>query len=363
MKKLIRYTTRIAGSLLLLLGLAWLSIGVYTLLNKDRLLKDAKAEIVRQVNGDWQIGRMDLSLLQHFPYISLQLSKVVLRDSGWQRHHHDLLEAEGISIRLSLFKGLFNRRPQADKIFLEQGAFYFFTDTAGYTNATVFDGPNKGKRNKKISPPDISLRNMRFIWEEQNKKCLYDLFVKQLDCRMRQEQRALDLQVNTSLHLNDCSFNTEKAPFLRDKEISGRFALQLNTASRILQGNRILFLLDGHPFHLSGRFFPDVRPDPFSLTLETSAIPYRLAAGLFPLHLREKLDDYAIDRPVSLTLIIDASLADKPKPMVTARLTVADKLFISYKGPFYQGDSIPAPVPENLDLDSLRWAPFKRNNR
>ena len=74
---------------------------------------------------------------------------------------------------------------------------------------------------------------------------------------------------------------------------------------------------------------------------------------------------YAIDRPVSFTLTIDAGAADNPAPLITARLSVKAKedLHIFYKGPLYDTDSISSLSRGKLDLDSLRWAPFKKNNR
>jgi len=365
-KKILRYLIRIAGGILLLLGIAWLLLCGYIQLNKPGLLRKARMEINRQVKGgDLQIGQLDFSFFRHFPYITLRLSNTLLRDSSEQQQHPNLLEAGNVFIRLSLFKSLFTGHVQADKLFLEHGSLYLFTDTAGHSNMSIFHSRNPGEKGSHPEFPDIALTDMHFVLDKQDKKIFFELELQRLDLGIDKVERTLNLRVNTAMTVKKLFFQTGKGSFLTDKKLSGQFSLRYHTGSKILQGKDVPMELEGHPFLFSGRFFPDVSPDPFNFTLQASAIPYQQAAELFPLYLRENMKEYAVDRPVSFTLTIDAGVADNPAPLITSRLGLGEKgdLHIFYKGPLYDTDSVPSLSRGSLDLDSLRWAPFKRNNR
>jgi hypothetical protein len=267
---------------------------------------------------------------------------------------------------------------------------YLFSDSTGYSNVSVLrrldweknpdHGPGRDQRGifTDAVVPDLSFDQMRVVIEKDDtigRKELFDLHIRSLDCTIKKAIRSFQLRINMNMRVNTVTLDAEKENFLKDKDLSGRFDLQFNTASKILEGKRVNLSMDGQEYLLSGRFFADVSPDPFLLSVQARGIPYPQAVGLFPLHIREKLSAYDIKSPVSLKLTLDAGAADKPYPQVTAGLIVGGKedaqagvvnkvagegLNIHYKGPLYESDSIPALGHETLDLDSAGWAPFKK---
>ncbi len=117
-----------------LLFLFWLALAGYVEIKKKSLLEKARTEINKQINGSVQIGQLDISLFRHFPSITLRLSDVVLRDSAWPQHHHDLLQAGNVYISCSLLRSLRHRRIELSTIFLEHGTINFYQDSTGYNN-------------------------------------------------------------------------------------------------------------------------------------------------------------------------------------------------------------------------------------
>jgi AsmA-like protein len=320
-----RWALRIAGGICCVFLLAWILAGAYVLLNKQSLLKKARTEMNRRTGGDVNIGDIDISLFRHFPELSLHLSKVSLHDSLWQQHHHDLLRAENIFIRFS-FLSLFSGHPRVDKIYLQQGAIYLYTDSTGYSNTSIFQKLKQGSQDKtpqkEVKPPDIALDNMRFVLDKQDLHKIFDFDILHLDCPIERNDRFLELQVNMDLKVNSFTFNMEKGSFLKNKTISGKFDLRFNTASHIIQGDKLPLQIDGHPFLISARFFPDVSPDPFSITIQAPDILYREAASLLTPALQQKLDQYDIDQPISLNAVIDAGSADDHEPLLNIRMTL-----------------------------------------
>jgi hypothetical protein len=323
LKKVLRYIFRIIAVFLGLLILAWLLLVGYVLLKKPDLLKKVSTEIKDRTGGDGSIGDIDISYFRHFPYVTLHLSKVILHDSLWQIHHHDLLKAENVDLRISLFSSLFAGRPRVDKIFLQQGSIYLFTDSTGYTNTSMLhqrDSTTTDKREMKW--PEISLADMKFVMERQDKKKLFDFDIRQLNGHIEKNNRTLFLELSTDMQVNSFSFNTEKGSFLKNKSLSGHLRLQFNTASKILQFNKQSLQIAGHSFLFSGRFFPEVSPDPFFLSIETQEISYKQATALLTPILQQKLDQYDIDKPVSVNVTLDAGSADDHTPQINIRMNL-----------------------------------------
>ena len=328
MKKILRYSFRIAGTVLCLLFLFWVALAVYIELKKDTLLEKARTELNKRIGGTLQIGQLDISLFRHFPSITLQLTDVTLRDSAWSQHHHDLLQAGNIYISCSLFRSLLKRRVELSTVFVERGSLYFYTDSTGYSNTYLLRDDKASARASATKaegdPPAVAFSNVRWVIDMQNKHKLFDLDIGQLHAIIKREERLLLFTITTEMKVNSFAFNTEKGSFVKDKPLSGHFAVSYNTASKILQADKATLNIAGHNYIFSGRLFPTVKPDPFFLTIETENIPFRQAAALLTPNLQQKLDQYDIDKPISVHVQLDAGAADEPDPQIQIRV-VLDK--------------------------------------
>jgi len=282
---------------------------------KQTIIQKARTEISNRLHGDATIGDMEVNFLHHFPNITLHLSKVTLRDSLWQQHHHDLLDADNIYLHLAIFRSLFSGGLRLGTVYVEGGSIYLFTDTTGYSNISALKSrgdPPQAARKGETHFPDLSLRDTRLVMEKQDKHKFFDLEFRQLDCSVNEEGRAFSFNTHMDALVKSFAFNTEKGSFIKDKTLAGNFTLQFHTGSKILQFNKAAVRIDGHPFVLTGRFFPDVHPDPFTLSIRTTNIPYRKATALLTSPIQQKLDLYEIDKPVTIQAELDAGNADDP---------------------------------------------------
>ena len=337
-----------------LLFLFWVLLACYVELNKDKILEKARTEIKSRIGGTLKIGQLDISLIRHFPSVSVLLTDVELRDSAWARHGHDLLKAERVYAACSLFRSLFHRRVELSTVFLEHATLYFYTDTSGYSNTYLLKirggikgdsagTPSNGQPDRQpnrqpdgqsgtpaVSPsddesgalPTVVFSDVRWVIEKQDRHKLFDLSIPRLTAAIEREERELRFDVNTTIAVRQSSFNTEKGSFLQDKPLSGHWRFTYNLASHILQADKARINIDGYPFTISCRFFPTVRPDPFFLSLDAQKLPYRLAASFMTPHLRQKLEEYDIDKPVAVHAQLDAGNADELQPQIQVRLNL-----------------------------------------
>ncbi len=325
MKKFKRYTIRIAGTILCLLLLCWIGVAAYVQFHKQELLEKAKTAFREQLGGDAEIGAVDISFFRHFPSIAVRLSNVTLRDSAWKQHHHDLLKAGNVFVSCNLWKSLLAQQVQLGRVDLEHGQVYFYTDSTGYSNAYLLSNrhPAKAAKGKPAEPPDISITDMHFVMERQDKHKLFDFDIRRLFCSSSTVSgRQLHLDLDPEIVVNSFSFNTEKGSFIKGKKLTGHFAIEYNTASKIVQFNKATVKIDGHPFVFTGRFFPAVSPDPFMLTIETENVMFRQVTALLTPNIQQKLDQYDIDKPLTIHAQLDAEAADDPEPHIQVKTAV-----------------------------------------
>jgi hypothetical protein len=299
----------------------WVLLAVYVEWKKDSLLEKARTEINSRIGGTLQIGHLDISLFRHFPAVTLSLTDVSLRDSAWQRHRHDLLQAGRVYISFSPFRSLFHGRVELGSVFIENASLYFYTDSTGYSNTYLLKDRGGAPASSSASGangglPTIVLSDVRWVMDREDQHKLFDLGIRRLTAVIDREDRMLRFDVNTMLAVRNFTFNTDKGSFVRDKQLSGHFGFTYNLASHILQTDKARMDIDGTTFVFSGRFFPTVKPDPFFLAIDAERIPFRVATALLTPRLRQKLGEYDIDKPVSIHVQLDDGAADEREPLI-----------------------------------------------
>ena len=307
-----------------LLVIGWLALAGYIFIRKPALLKTARTELRAKIGGESSIGDIDISFFRHFPNISLHISKVTLRDSLWERHHHDLLKAEEVYLGLDVTRSLLDWRLQLGKVYLEHGSIYLYTDSTGYSNTAGLSHQQQGRQDKDIRPPDCALSDIRLVIERQDKDKIFDFDIRQLNSSVDKEGRQLRFGMNVNILVRNLVFRADKGSFIKDRLITGHFTIAFNTGSKVLDFKKARLQIGGHPFLFSGRFFPDVSPDPFFLSIETENIQYKDASALLTPALQQKLDAYEIDKPVNVLAQLDAGSAEDAKPLITVRMDVRD---------------------------------------
>ena len=335
MKTILRYTFRIAGTILCLLLLLWVSLAAYVQFHKTSLLERAKRELGERLQGQLHIGGLDIAFFRNFPSISVRLTNVAWRDSAWQLHRHDLLNAAEIDLSCNPWKCLLVRHIALGTVILRHGQAYFYTDSTGYTNTYLFRPRKPASGGKPGDLPDLALNDIHWVMERQDKHKLFDLDIRHLNCAIKRDDRLLSLEAsNANILVNNFAFNTAKGSFLQNRVLSGHFIVGYNTASKIVQFNRITVKIDGQPFVFTGRFFPSVKPDPFFLTIETQNIRFHQAAALLTPNLQQKIDQFDIDKPVTVHAQLDAGAADDPTPQILVRLDLDNGSALTPAGRF-----------------------------
>lgn len=131
--KAVKITGYILLCLTAIITIALISAAVYIHYNKPAIINKVKEAFAKNVNGQLQIGNMDVSLWARFPNITVTLDNITIADS---LNHSPLLKAQSISCSISPFQ-LAASKPTLEKLKVIHGALHLFIDSAGFDNSYI----------------------------------------------------------------------------------------------------------------------------------------------------------------------------------------------------------------------------------
>jgi AsmA-like C-terminal region/AsmA family len=317
-----RYATRTIAGLIILFIIAWVVLWAYLAFNKKNVVPAIQSALSKKTNATIVIKDLDISLFHTFPFISLELDNVILRDSLWLGHHHDLLNAQKIFVQINPFKILLGKSP-VSKILVENAKVYLYTDSAGYSNLNIFRKQVNPTQSGNPQYPDIQGHHIELIVEKKLNNKIFDLEFKQCYSSINEVNKVLFFDADLGGTMHRIIFKSENGSFLREKEFSLKCKVQFNLSDKILSFDDIPLYVDKHEFRASGKFFTALTPTPYQLVINTKGILYKLAASLLSDNIRKKLDEYNIDKPIDVQGSFDGSDPLLSSPVIHLTVNVA----------------------------------------
>lgn len=302
----------------------WMLVWLYVLANKKSIISKVSTELNSRIKGEIIIGDFEPSLISTFPHVALRLTNLAVRDTLWKVHHHDLVKSENALIRLGFFS-LFTGSPTIKKLSLEKGSVYVFSDTTGYTNTYMFESRDSVKKagGRKLSIPDIELKDMRLTLDLKTKSKLYDFDIHRLNCKATEKSDRLQLDVKTDLLVHSLAFNTDSGSFVREKPVEGNFTVDFYQAKKKLEFKDAKLDIDNHPFTLSGMFDLSDAPPLYFLSIKTKDLDYKQATRLLSESLGRKLARFNVEKPVDVQAILDGT--ERPNKIPWIKIDVEVK--------------------------------------
>lgn len=300
---------------------------MYVIINKKHIIGEVNKLLNSKIKGEITIGDIEPGIISTFPLVSVRLSQVVVRDTLWKQHHHDLLKADNILIRLGLFS-IFTGKPVVNKVIIERGSAYVFSDSTGYTNQYLFTPKDAGEPGKQDTAarliPDVELRNMHVILDLNDRNKLYDVTVNRLNCRVIPRGNILLLDVNTTMLVHALAFNTGNGSFAKEKPIEGKFRVRFDRTLKIFDFNDIKLYIDHQPFVFTGKFDLAAPPVMYYLKITANNILYRQAAALVSQNITGKLNRFNIEQPVDVTAILDGTTRPNKMPLINIAVKITN---------------------------------------
>ncbi len=360
MSPLNRYTRKALKICLWLLGIIviiWTGLYIYLAVNKNKLREKIVTEIQKRSRGEVQVGSVSPELFGTFPFISLELSDVIIRDSLWNQHKQDFVNLRHIYLRVSPISLLSKKR--IGRIILRSGSINLFTDESGYTNGYIMQGDQDKvqEEEKEVqSFPDLAMQNIQFRLQDKRKNKLHDIKIQKLVCAVSDLGDHLSLDFDTRLFIGGLGFNLKKGSYMKQKPLRGSFELRFNKENKRLSFSGIDLKLDQNTYRFTGYFTLDSRDADYMLSIVGKNVSFSNSVGLLPDSVRSKTSVYSFDKPVSFTVDVAGKTYFRFKPIVNVHLNVEKN---SLNTPFgtFTNSSFKSSFSNNVDPTMPREDP------
>ncbi|HQS05367.1 MAG TPA: AsmA family protein, partial [Daejeonella sp.] len=218
MSLLLKTSLKVGGLFLGLFLIAWIVLSAYVYTHKEEILKAVTSQLNEDLNGTLTIKRMEPSLIRGFPGISVSLEDVLLRDSLWLVHKHDLLRAKNVYVAINAFSILSGSASIKD-IELKGAEIYLLTDSLGVRNTEIFKkkkpSEDKGGISKRISR--IQLKDVKLTIDDQQKHKLFKFSIINFKGSIKQKIGGWEGNVKSLTQVDFFAFNLKRGSFLKGK--------------------------------------------------------------------------------------------------------------------------------------------------
>jgi hypothetical protein len=344
LKPQLKHLFKVLKIFLALILVLVITLVLYVSINKKKIIRQVTTEISNHLNGQVNIGNIELSFIRNFPHISVLLNNVSITDTMFNIHHHTFFKGKEIFVSIDVLK-LINNQPPIKGIRLQTGELYLYTDSTGYTNTYLLQlkkdtTNNSGQNEAQNDFKNLFLKDIRFIVNDSVKKKYHDLVINQLKVKVSDKENRLLLITKANILVKSLAFKTEKGSFVKDKVFSGQFNMWFQKDAKLLSFDSINIKLSGHPFNMSGQLELAGAQPQFRLRMHTKKIPYDFIRSALPAKLDSALSIADINGTLDANATITGPLkGGEPKVYVNwlAKDVQLSTLFLDFEHATFNG--------------------------
>lgn len=327
MQRWLKISLKILAVIFTLIIIVWLGAAYYINHNNKSILNTILTQLNANVNGKIEVGSMETTLLKGFPGVSVSLKKVLLRDSLWAQHKHDLLNAKDIDVSLNIFS-LIAGNIKINKIGINNAGVYLYTDSNGYTNTSMFKAKKPGqpaseKDKQAFEIKKIAFNNVNLVVDNQKRFKLFNFLVQELNGNIDYPDSGWNGNIKLKTMVKSFAFNTKKGSFLKDKQLEGTLVAHYNNETKAVTIEPKKLLIGGDEFIIGAKIDLAKDQSAFAISVRADEILYKNIALLLSPNISSKLLKFAIDEPIAVVgNIIDDGSKNSSDPLIDVRMTV-----------------------------------------
>lgn len=370
MVRLLKIFARILGIIAIFILLFWIGLAVYVNNHKKELLSSITNQLNASINGTLSAEHIEPTLIKGFPSISVVLNNVVLHDTMYPVHHHNLLEAKKLSIAVNVFSFL-TGNTTVENVRIQDANIYLFTDSLGYSNTNLFH--KKGSSDSSAKTPQLQLNhfycdNVHFIFEQKAQKKFFNFDIANLEGKINYDHKDWHAFVKMNALIKALTFYTPAGSFLENRRVNTHFELDYNDAGKCLnmpvkpisiEGNRVLF---------GASFFMDHVPIRYKIEAKADNIDYQLGRSWLSAHIQHEMRIVDVKKPLNVQATIKGTFERGNQPLVYVRWQARNNILevqgntikdCAFNGYFY--NQIYPEVPVCDENSAIGMTSFKGN--
>jgi hypothetical protein len=321
LKKFIKYTKWVLGIALLLIIILFVILKIYVSSHKKEILEKINTEAGTLIGGSVSVGDLSVTAFKNFPNLAIQLKDIAVKDSLFAKHGHHLFYAQNLYLRLNTLSLLIGRI-SVNKLQIDSGGFYLFTDTSGYSNGYLLKPKTEAKPKEKKSATKnlfdkVELNRFALTIQDLSKDKLYDFYINKLEVKSKTTDSSIDLQLKKSILVKALAFKVSMGTYLENHLLEGEFAVHLLPKKQALRFDDIPMKISKQLFHLSGLFLFGTEKT-FEIRAKTDGVLVDLAKTILTKKIQRPIGLVSLKTPIDLTATIAGSLVGG-NPVIEAR--------------------------------------------
>ncbi len=332
----LRVVARLIAGLVLLVVMGYLGVAWYVQTHKEQVLQGLSEKLNENISGTLTIGNLEPAFLTSFPNIALRLENVVLRDSLCNRHKHTVLKAGRVDVSVNL-AALLRGTIQIKKVAVRNARVDLFTNTAGYSNTSVF---RKKKRAVAGSGgggsfPElrkILLEDVVFVADNQKQQKLYHFEIHHAACSVRYSGDSWHANASLSAVARSMAFSVAKGSFIKDKDINGSFSIGYDASAGEVTFEKQPLRIGSENFEIAASFKTGGPTTPFTISIYNNSILWTNAARLLSGNITRKLLMFNLDNPITVACLLKGNFDERGDPLIEVRASTAGNKLTSPGG-------------------------------
>lgn len=330
MKKIFRWFVIFTFGLLVILGigsgLAWYY--------KPEITAAIHQKLKENINGDYNIDDIRISIFDDFPAISITLQGIFLRDSLYSFYKKDFLTAQKILLHVSgprlLFKNI-----DVKSIKVIRGEVFVFRTKSGYTNLDLF---RRGKPStdssdniaNKLSLHEIDFEDVNLTFRDSLKGKSFGVLLVKGKNKVAQTDSSHQFRYAGRIDFDRLQFNTAKGSYLLGTSSEVNLNCEYIPRRHHLRIQQSTLKFSKSTVGVSGAF--TLTPTgKFSLDFNSENLNYSEGLSLLPLPLASKLAKYKVEQPFGIKVAVKGELKPGSQPAVDVDFTIKDSPVVAGK--------------------------------
>ncbi|MEJ5994418.1 AsmA family protein [Pedobacter sp. Du54] len=357
MKRWLKILLKVVAGLLVLIVLVWLGAAYYINHNNKTILNTILTQLNANVNGKIEVKSMETTLLKGFPGVAVSLRKVLLRDSLFKTHKHDLLNAADIDVSLNVFS-LIVGNIKINKISINNANIYLYTDSNGYSNTSMFKKNTTGKSSEKdkkaFEIKRIDFNKVNLIVDNRRRFKLFHFLVDELNGKIDYPDSGWNGNIKLKTQVKSFAFNTKKGSFLEGKTLQGTLITHYNNERKEIVIEQKKLKIGEDEFLIGAKIDLAKNESPFAIDVRADNILYQNISLLLSPNISSKLLRFVIDKPIAIVgHIVDDGNKENKDPRIEVRIQVKDNgvtipsgrlTNCSFTGTFTNKDTVNKPT-------------------
>ncbi len=307
-KKVISISLKVLGTLFVLILCAGIGIQLF-------FGDSVKGFVVKTINERAATkilvaGEITFSLLEHFPYVSVNLNKVRIEDSFHSKT--DLLNVQKISVQFNIWN-LLTGDNTISKIAAYEGLAHIYIDKRGKGNYFILKDSESGD-DSKVNINKIMLHKVECVYHDEYSNQHYDFLIKGATLSGNFSSSQFDVSTQSELFFHHLLIN--ETDYASEKDIKIKGGIKVDTKLGLYQIQSTRLTVNNSEFKVSGKVKDEEKHLLLDLFISGAESGIADVGALLPNAYSDYLQNIKTKGSISFTGTIKGNLSRKENPEV-----------------------------------------------